>query len=164
MAALPDWLSAYFQQVTFRDGAGNDMPTRPYLKIVGPTITDDASNGQLVVTFSPAATDAKPMADADVDYSAGTNNWSTEVAALTANRNELLPLAPFVGQIGVLSDDGSLNSHSITLNAGPTNNIVGPDGVGGLVAAGHTYVVQKSAFPGGSVVSVRWTGTHWRVS
>ncbi|HEY1956056.1 MAG TPA: hypothetical protein VGH28_10590 [Polyangiaceae bacterium] len=164
MGSTLQWIEQVFRALILRNSAGADMPAEPALKIIGATLADDSANGQTVLTISPAATDAKPMADADVDYSAGTNNWSTEIAALTANRNELLPLAPFVGQLGVLSDDGSLNAHTITLNAGAANNIVGPDGFGGLVAAAHTYVVQKNAFPGGSLVFVRWTGTVWRVS
>lgn len=164
MGSPLQWIEQVFRALILRNAAGTDMPAEPAVKIIGATLADDPANGQTVVTFSPAATDAKPMANADVDYSAGVNNWITDVSALLANRNELLPLAPFVGQLGILSDDGSLNSWSVTLNAGAVNNIVGPDGVGGITAAAHTYVVQKSAFPGGSLVSVRWTGTVWRVS
>jgi len=53
--AVPDWLSRFFQQVTFRGADGVDLPSRSNAKILGAAVYDDIPNDQTIIDLGTAS-------------------------------------------------------------------------------------------------------------
>lgn len=160
------WIEQVFRSLILRDGTGANMPARPALKFVGPTVTDDPANGQTIV-------DSTALVAGVINWARATGFAATETMvasstqqgvsyhAVAAGHTLDLPATPNAGQLAYVADeDGTGVGHGITIS-GNGNNIVGPD-----ATSAATYVFSTATgYAAGAVLALSWIpgANFWKV-